>query len=207
MAIGESRTAALSVPFGIVAPSTAKPDAFPTEEFYNGPPVASVKALRPTLQRLVFDPDLWLRAFEHSGGRFGRRRSSSLKEESKESEQQEEDKGATNEKGQQGSGDAQSDDEPEEVDESEGDGDKEDVVEEEGKGDEEEEKGSYRSVESQFNSAKLKQLRQIVQMGTIDAVLRGTALLYTSQLLLCYRCFLVLIACPAHEHRQVFPRR
>lgn len=205
MAIGESRTAALSVPFGIVAPSTAKPDAFPTEEFYNGPPVASVKALRPTLQRLVFDPDLWLRAFEHSGGRFGRRRSSSLKEESKESEQEEEDKGATNEEGQQGSGDAQSDDEPEEVDESEGD--KEDVVEEESEGEEEEEKGIYGSVESRFNSAKLKQLRQIVQMGTIDAVLRGTALRYTSQLLLSYCCFLVLIACRAHEHRQVFPRR
>jgi len=185
MAIGESRTAALSVPFGIVAPSTAKPDAFPTEEFYDGPPVASVKALRPTLQRLVFDPDLWLRAFEHSGGRCGRRRSSSLKEESKESEQQEEDKGATNRKAQQGSGDAESDDEPEEEEENEGDEDKEDVVEEESEedeGEEEEEKGSYGSMESRFNSAKLKQLRQIVQMGTIDAVLRGTALLlYTSQ--------------------------
>jgi hypothetical protein len=190
MVIGESRTAALSVPFGIVAPSTAKPDAFPTEEFYDGPPVASVKALRPTLQRLVFDPDLWLRAFEHSGGRFGRRRSSSLKEESKESapehdEEEEEEEGATNEEGQQGSGDDGSDDEPRgEVDENGGDESKEDVVvdeSEEDEGDEEEEKGSYGSVESRFNSAKLKQLRQIVQMGTIDAVLRGTALLYSSQ--------------------------
>lgn len=33
---GRAGTAALSVPFGIMAPSTAKPDAFPTEEFYDG---------------------------------------------------------------------------------------------------------------------------------------------------------------------------
>jgi hypothetical protein len=214
------------LPFGIVAPSTAKPDAFPPEDMLEGPPVATVKALRPLLQRTVFDAGLWLRAFERSGGRFGRSGRASSSSSSSSSEKEEDNGEAatariSNADASHDAGVAPSDAEPDEADvdddevvraenhsggEAEEEDDEAEEKEEanegsegEGEGEEEgnQERGEdedgerYDSVESRFNSAKLKQLRQVVQMGTIDAVLRGTRTCL-HMLLLCCLAFTLL---------------
>lgn len=141
--------------------------------------MSSVQSLRPQLLRQVFDATLWLRAFERSGGRFGRRRRAP-----EEGHQSDDDDEA------QEMCDLQ--DDAEEIDDAKLDTSKQmlenkrgedgrDPTAEDERSDEEEEEEEERQQQQQsgraddviFNSAKLKQLRQIVQIGTIDAILRG----------------------------------